>query len=160
MDDPKPDDLRVEVRGVPFVLDAKSAARANGVSIDFVDRASGAGFKIENPNEPQTPVRTFDAAQWDAEVLSSPEPVLVDFWAAWCGPCRAVAPLVEELAGEYRGRARVGKLNTDDNRTIAQKYHIQSIPTLIVFKNGQEVDRLIGTKPKAQIAALLDRALG
>ncbi|MBI2372686.1 MAG: thioredoxin [Deltaproteobacteria bacterium] len=159
VDDPRGDDVRVEVQGIPFILDPRSAGRATGVSIDFIDRASGAGFKIDNPNEPSSAVITLEAASWNADVLGASEPVLVDFWAAWCGPCRAIAPMVEEIAQSFRGRARVGKLNIDDHRTIARQYGVQSIPTLIVFRGGQEVERLVGTKPKDQIEATLEKAL-
>lgn len=84
-------------------------------------------------------------------------PVLVDFWAAWCGPCRRVGPIVEEIAGELAGKAAVGKVDIDANQDVTVKYGIQSIPTLMVFKNGQVVDKLIGAYPKAQILETLNR---
>ena len=91
-----------------------------------------------------------------AEILNTDMPVMVDFWATWCGPCRALAPVVEELAAEYEGKAVIGKCNVDDCDEIPMKYGIRSIPTLLNFKNGELVDRLVGAAPKAGIAAKLD----
>jgi thioredoxin 1 len=85
---------------------------------------------------------------FEAEVVQSSVPVLVDFWAAWCGPCRAIAPTVEELAGEYAGKLKVVKVDVDENPDVSGKYGVQSIPTLLVFKNGEVVERLIGAYPK------------
>ncbi len=85
---------------------------------------------------------------WEKEVLNSDIPVLVDFWAPWCGPCRMVAPIVAEIAEEYAGKLKVGKLNTDEEPGIAVKYGIMSIPTLMIFKNGSVADQIIGAVPK------------
>jgi thioredoxin 1 len=93
------------------------------------------------------------------KVLNSDVPVLVDFWATWCGPCRAIAPAVEELAAEYAGKAKVYKVDVDHNGEIAEKYGVMSIPALFVFKGGQVVDKQVGAGPKAQLAGLIDRAL-
>ena len=93
------------------------------------------------------------------EVLQSELPVLVDFWAPWCGPCRMVAPIVEELAEEYDGKVKFVKLNTDDNPQIAGKYGIRSIPTLLVFKGGEPVSQIVGFRPKSDLAKRLDEAL-
>ncbi|GKS57891.1 thioredoxin [Nitrospira sp.] len=100
-----------------------------------------------------------DDKSWDAEVAKAPELVMVDFWAVWCGPCQMVAPIVDELAQEYEGKLRVRKLNTDENPEIAGRYQIMSIPTILFFKNGELVDRLVGARPKRQFKELIDKLL-
>jgi thioredoxin 1 len=92
-------------------------------------------------------------------VLKSDKPVLVDFWAVWCGPCRMVAPIVEELAKEYEGRAVVGKLDVDNNPNVSAQFGIRNIPTLLIFKNGQIVDKQVGAVPKSVLAGKLDAQL-
>jgi thioredoxin 1 len=92
------------------------------------------------------------------EVLDSQSPVLVDFWAPWCGPCRMIAPLVEELAQEYKGSVKIGKINIDDSPTAATQYGVSSIPTLMIFKGGEVLDRFVGVQPKSRLQAALDAA--
>ena len=94
---------------------------------------------------------------FQSAVLDSPEPVLVDFWAPWCGPCRMLAPTIDELAHDYEGKVRIGKLNTDESRRIAMEHQISAIPTLMLFKNGSVVERISGVQPKQQLASLLDK---
>ena len=96
---------------------------------------------------------------WKTEVLEASGPVLVDFWAEWCPPCRMIAPSIEALATAYTGRAKVGKLNVDENPIVAQTFGVRSIPTLLVFKAGQVVDQQIGAVPQPRIAAMLERQL-
>ena len=101
----------------------------------------------------------FNDSNFDEMVLSSDKPVLVDFWAEWCGPCRMVGPIVEELAGEYEGKAVIGKVNVDENQGVAAKFGIRNIPTLLVFKNGEIVDKQVGVAPKNVLAGKLDKAM-
>lgn len=96
------------------------------------------------------------SAAWDKEVLQATGIVMVDFWAVWCGPCRMIAPAIEELAKEYAGKIKVGKLNTDENPEVASKYKIMGIPTIMFFKDGQKVDQVVGAVPKPQLKAKLD----
>lgn len=97
---------------------------------------------------------------FSSEVLESDVPVLVDFWATWCGPCLQLAPVMEELAGDYAGRVVVGKVNIDEARSLAEQYNIASIPTVIIFKGGQVAKSFMGVAPKEQFAAALDEQLG
>lgn len=101
-------------------------------------------------------VKTFTAENWETDVLHSKELVLVDFWAAWCGPCRMIAPVVEELADEYAGKVVIGKLNVDEQGEVAGKYGVMSIPTLLLFKNGEVVDKVIGFRGKQDLVKMLD----
>jgi len=98
-------------------------------------------------------------SEFNDKVLSSDIPVLVDFWAEWCGPCKAIGPSVEQLAAEYAGKAKVLKVDVDREGELATRYGVMSIPALLVFKGGKVVEQMVGAAPKAQIAALIDRAL-
>jgi thioredoxin 1 len=102
-------------------------------------------------------VVTLQDSTFDEEVLKSNVPVLVDFWATWCGPCKAIAPTVDEFATEFKGKVKVGKLDVDSNQQVAQKFGIRSIPTLLLFKNGRVVDTLIGVVSKAKLADAVNK---
>lgn len=104
------------------------------------------------------PTDTTDAT-FESDVLKSDMPVLVDFWAPWCGPCRMVAPVVEELSNDYDGKVKFVKLNTDDNPKVAAQFGIRSIPTLLIFKDGEVAGQVVGFRPKSDLAKHLDAAL-
>ncbi len=104
-------------------------------------------------------VATFSDDKWHDDVLSSPHPVLVDFWAEWCAPCRMMAPTIDALAEEFDGRARVGKLNVDENAATSEKYDIRGIPTVILFKNGEMKEQIVGVTSKENLTKLIERHL-
>jgi thioredoxin 1 len=104
-------------------------------------------------------VLTLGDENFDKEVLKSNVPVLVDFWAPWCAPCRMIAPAVEELATKYAGQVKVGKMNIDDHQNVPQRYNVMSIPMILVFKNGQPVDQIVGAVPKAHLENMVKKAL-
>lgn len=103
---------------------------------------------------------TITDANFRQEVLESPVPVLVDFWAEWCGPCKAIAPILDELAGEYDGKAKIAKLNIDEHQNLATEYAIRAVPTLLLFKAGQVEDQIVGMKSKRELKDSLDRLIG
>ncbi len=102
---------------------------------------------------------TITDDNFEEEVLKSDKPVLIDFWATWCGPCRMIAPIVEEMATEYDGKAKIGKLDVDSNQQTSIKYGVRSIPTLLIFKNGEVKETIIGAVPKANLVAKLESVL-
>jgi len=102
-------------------------------------------------------VQTFTDSNFDTTVLKAGTPVLVDFWAEWCGPCKRLGPTVDALATEYAGKVTIGKLNVDDNQDTAIKYNVRGIPALLLFKGGELVDQIIGAQPKDEIKKVIDR---
>lgn len=108
----------------------------------------------DNPN-----VQQVSDASFEGDILKSDKPVLVDFWAPWCGPCRSVAPVVDELATQYAGQLKVAKVNVDESSNVAMKYQVTSIPTFILFKNGQVADRVLGALPRSEFVKFIDRNL-
>lgn len=101
----------------------------------------------------------FSDDSFENDVLNADNPVLVDFWAEWCGPCRMVGPVVEELAGEYEGKFKIGKVDVDNNPEVSTEYGIRSIPAMLIFKDGEVVDQIVGAVPKAQLKKKLDAQL-
>ena len=109
---------------------------------------------MANPN-----VKEVSDSSFDGDILKSSVPVLVDFWAPWCGPCRSVAPIIDDLANQYSGKLKVAKINVDESTEVAMRYQITSIPTFILFKNGQVADRALGALPRSEFVKLIDRNL-
>ena len=104
-------------------------------------------------------VKEYTSDDFKSEVVESDTPVLVDFWAEWCGPCKVIAPVVEELATDYKGKIKFGKVNVDDNNMVASEYGVRSIPTLLIFKDGSVVNQIVGAVPKEKITDILDTVI-
>lgn len=105
------------------------------------------------------PLVTLTESNFTEQVLQSPVPVLVDFWAEWCGPCKMIAPILDEIAQEYDGRLKIGKVNIDDQQNLATQHGVRAIPTLLVFKNGEVADQIVGLRSKRDLKANLDRVI-
>lgn len=114
--------------------------------------------QIRSPRKVEMAIK-LDEQNFETEIKSSDKPVLVDFWAEWCAPCRAIAPVLEELDHEMQGKIKIAKLNVDENPDIASRYKVFSIPTLVLFKNGREIGRMIGAAPKSKIMKFIDESL-
>ena len=135
----------------------RSCGATNRLPVDGIARGTKAVCgRCKTPLAAAGPVTVTDATFTD-EIERSPLPVLVDLWAPWCGPCRTVAPIVDQIAAELAGRVKVAKMNVDDNPATSARFGVRSIPTLLVFKDGREVDRIVGAQPKAAIVSRLER---
>jgi thioredoxin 1 len=115
------------------------------------------GIRLERRRDMSEEILHVTDANFEMEILNSKIPALVDFWATWCAPCRAIAPIVEEMAETYSGKVKFAKMNVDENPAIPGKYGVRGIPTLILFKDGQVVDQVVGAVPKSQIQGLIDK---
>jgi thioredoxin 2 len=145
-----------------LVIRCPACGVANRVPRDKVDRGLEpvcGRCKAPLPVSIDTRPLTVTDATFSAEVERSPVPVLVDAWAAWCGPCKMIAPVIDELAAEMAGRVRVAKLNVDENPLTAARFNLRSIPTLLLFKGGREADRIVGVQPKSEISRRLERLI-
>jgi thioredoxin 2 len=142
------------------MIKCPTCAASNRVPRDKIEEAQKPKCgRCKNPLPIRLEPLTVTDGTFAADVEGSIMPVLVDAWAAWCGPCRMIAPVVEELATEMIGRARIAKLNVDENPQTASRFNLRSIPTLLVVKSGREVDRIIGVQPKQEILRRLERAI-
>jgi thioredoxin 2 len=145
-----------------LVIRCPACGVANRVPRDKVDKGLEpvcGRCKTPLPVSIDTRPVTVTDATFSAEVERSPMPVLVDAWAAWCGPCKMIAPVIDELAAEMAGRVRVAKLNVDENPMTASRYNLRSIPTLLLFKGGREADRIVGVHPKSEISRRLEQLI-
>ena len=120
---------------------------------------SGCGKSSDRPEANATNVVILSEANFQNEVIAAPQPVLVDFWAPWCGPCRTIGPIVNELAKDFDGRAKVAKVNVDDAPALAQRFEIQGIPTILIFRDGRVVDQVTGVVPRRELTAKLDKVI-
>ena len=143
----------------PLLIPCPSCGATNRVPYDRVKQEAVCG-RCKTPLPISFEPVTVTDANFANTVERSPAPVLLDFWAAWCGPCRMIAPIIDQLAEELAGRVRVAKLNIDDNPMTAARFNVRSIPTFLLLRNGREVDRIVGAQPKAEIVRRLQLATG
>jgi thioredoxin 2 len=149
--------IEMDDRGV--IVACASCGQKNRLTYERLDDEVRCGQCKQPLKAPGAPIEIHTTADFDRLVSRSSVPVVVDYWAPWCGPCRMVAPVVEELAKDLAGRVRVAKLNVDENPATASRFHVQSIPTLLVLKGGKEMERIVGAQPKAKIAQRLERVM-
>ena len=149
--------LDLDDRGI--VVTCVSCGQKNRVLYDRLGETVRCGRCKSELSATTTPLDVSTTADFDRLIAHASIPVVVDYWAPWCGPCHMIAPVIDQLAGEWAGRVRVVKLNVDDNPQTAARFGLRSIPTLLVMKDGREVDRLVGVQPKQEIARRLERAV-
>jgi thioredoxin 2 len=145
--------------GTQALIRCPNCGAQNRVAADRMQQETPVCGRCKTPLAVDAHPLTVTDANFVSDVAAAPVPVLLDCWAPWCGPCRMIAPVIEDLAQAFAGRARIAKLNTDENPLTARRFNINSIPTLLIFKDGREVERLIGVQPKTVIAQRLQRWL-